>query len=339
MRFGVVGTNFISKEFVRAGRTLPDFMLAGVYSRRQETGSAFITQAGGGAYCATLNDLLCLPELDAVYIASPNRLHDAQAQAALAAGKHVLLEKPACLDAERFQRLCALAEANGVVLLEAMRPAFTPGVRALKGALSAVGTVRRVSIGYCQYSSRYDKYKRGIVENAFDPSFGNGALMDLGVYCVNLLVSLFGTPESVRTVAQRLPNGLDAQGSALCVYGEMLADVSYSKIADGRRANEIQGERGTLLFDSATNPKRIRFIARDGTEDIVYDDPDREFFGMAHEISAFMRFCEPAAREARPWKQYNAVTAATLAVMDDIRAQTGVDFIRREAEQEGGMRA
>lgn len=339
MRFGVVGTNFISKEFVRAGRTLLDFAFAGVYSRKFETAAAFAAEAGGGAYCVSFDELLRLPDVDAVYIASPNRFHVAQAEAALSARKHVLLEKPACLDAGSFQRLCALADANGVVLLEAMRPAFTPGVHALQTALPTVGTVRRASISYCQYSSRYDKYRRGIVENAFNPSFGNGALMDLGVYCINLLVSLFGIPENVRAVAQRLPNGLDAQGSALCSYRDMLSVVSYSKISDGRQENEIQGECGTLLFDSATNPKRIRFLARGGAEDIVYDDPDKEFFGMSHEIAAFMRFCEPAVRHTRPWARYNAVTVAALAVMDDIRAQTGVDFILREVKHEGGVHA
>lgn len=333
MRFGIVGTNFISKEFVRAGRSLPDYAFVAVYSRRPDTAEAFCKACGDAATrCTSLDELLALPDVDAVYIASPNRLHDEQAEAALMAGKHVLLEKPACLTEERFARLCEIADAKDLVILEAMRPAFTPGVRALQKALPAVGTVRRVSLSYCQYSSRYDKFKRGIVENAFDPSFGNGALMDIGVYCVNLLVSLFGAPQQVLAASQRLHNGLDAQGEALCVYDGMLANVGYSKIADGRQANEIQGERGTLLFDAVTNPKCIRFIARCGTEDIVYHDPDREFFGMAHEIAAFQRFASLAASGERPWELYNRNTLAALAVMDAIRAQTGIDFIRKEMD-------
>ena len=90
-----------------------------------------------------------------------------------------------------------------------------------------------------------------------------------------------------------------------------------------------------LLFDALTNPKRIRLIARGGQADTLYYDPDGDFFGMAHEIAAFMRFCEPAARADRPWVRYNEATEAALTVMDEIRAQTGVDFIRRDAGNEG----
>ena len=215
-----------------------------------------------------------------------------------------------------------------MVLLEAMRPAFTPGFRALRSAVKEVGAVRRASFIYCQYSSRYDAYKRGVVENAFNPALCNGALMDIGVYCAHALVALFGLPERVTAAAQRLDNGLDSQGGALCVYPGMLADLTYSKIADGRRWSEIQGEEGTLLIDSVSNPKNILFQGRDGTKKTVYHDPDPEFFGMAHEIAAFMDFA--ARPEERLWEPFNRVTEQTLALMDEIRRQTGIDFVLKD---------
>lgn len=243
----------------------------------------------------------------------------------LIAGKHVLLEKPACIDAEKFAELCTVAEMHGVVLMEAMRPAFIPGFIALKDSLKDIGTVRRLSFTYCQYSSRYDAYKKGIVQNAFDPTLGNGSLMDIGVYCVHGMVALFGLPNKVSAVAHKLDNGLDGQGGAQCVYDGMLAELSWSKIADHRRQNEIQGELGTLLIDSISNPKKIVHIARDKTERTVYHDPSNEFFGMCHEIRAFMDFAGLPAG-GRPWKHYNQITQDTLALMDEIRRQTGIDF-------------
>lgn len=328
MRFGIIGTNFISREFVRAGRRLDGFSVAAVCSRAEETARGFAqAEACPEARCVIgPAALAACPDVDAVYIASPNSCHAAQAEQMLLAGKHVLLEKPACPDRGTFERLAALARERGVVLLEAMRPAFIPGFLALAQAARELGPVRRASFSYCQYSSRYDKFKAGIVENAFNPALCNGALMDIGVYCAHALVSLFGPPEGVLAVAQKLHNGLDAQGGALCTYPGMLADLSYSKIADGRRTNELQGEEATLLIDSITNPKKIIRIDRRGESAVVYEDPDPEFFGMAHEIAAFMRYAQAARGGARPWEAHNRTTAQTLGLLDEIRRQTGIDF-------------
>lgn len=326
MRFGVIGTNFISREFARAGGTLEDFSLTAVCSRAMETARAF-----GGAYGAEgftdLDAFSAWDGMDAVYIASPNAFHAMQAERCLRRGKHVLLEKPACPDRAAFARLRKIAREEGVVLLEAMRPVFTPGFRALRELTGTIGPVRRVSFSYCQYSSRYDAFKRGVVENAFNPALCNGALMDIGVYCVHALTALFGPPESVQAAAQRLRNGLDGQGGVLAVYPDKLADLSYSKIADGKRRNEIQGEEAALLIDSICNPKEIVRLGRDGTRRTLYHDPDPEFFGMAHEIAAFLSFAKAAAEGERPWEAYNLITEQTLSLMDEIRRKTGIDFV------------
>lgn len=328
MRFGTIGTNFIAREFRKAGETVNGFHITAVYSRRTETAQTYAEGLPEVVCVTDLDEMAARPDVDAVYIASPNSLHAEQARKMLEGGKHVLLEKPACPNRAAFEELCVLAREKSVILLEAMRPAFTPGFRALREAVKLVGTVRRASFVYCQYSSRYDAYKRGVVENAFDPSLCNGSLMDIGVYCAHALTALFGLPERVLAAAQRLDNGLDSQGGALCVYPGMLADLTYSKIADGRRQSEIQGEKGTLLIDSVSNPKNIIFRGRNGTEQTVYYDPDPEFFGMAHEISAFMGFA--ARPEERLWEPFNRVTGQTLALMDEIRRQTGIDFVRRQ---------
>lgn len=327
MRFGTIGTNFIAREFLKAGESLEGFSLAAVYSRDGERAKAFAGERGNVVCVTDLNELALREDVDAVYISSPNSFHAGQAELMLRSGKHILLEKPACPDRETFECLRSLAREKGLVLLEAMRPAFMPGFHILKKAIEEVGAVRRVSFTYCQYSSRYDAYKRGVVENAFDPALCNGSLMDIGVYCIHALVALFGMPEKLSAVACRLDNGLDSQGGAQCVYPGMLAELSWSKIADSRRYNEIQGEQGTLLIDSITTPKDIVFVGRDKSRRVIYSDPDPEFFNMSHEIRAFMDFAAASAEGSCPWESYNQVTEQVLALMDEIRSQTGIDFV------------
>lgn len=69
---------------------------------------------------------------------------------------------------------------NQAVLLEAMRSVYSPGFQAVRENLHKLGKIRRVSFQYCQYSRRYDNFKKGIIENAFNPALSNGALMDIG---------------------------------------------------------------------------------------------------------------------------------------------------------------
>lgn len=76
------------------------------------------------------------------------------------------------------------ARRYGVVLMEAMIATLNPNFRIVREQLPRLGTIRRYFASYCQYSSRYDKFREGVVLNAFDPSLSNGAMMDIGVYTV-----------------------------------------------------------------------------------------------------------------------------------------------------------
>ena len=110
VRFGIIGTNFISREFVNAGKALPDFRVSAVYSRSLDTARAFAGDSG--AVCLTsLDELAGRADVDAVYIASPNAFHAGQAEQMLRAGKHVLLEKPPARIGTRL-RGCAALRGN-----------------------------------------------------------------------------------------------------------------------------------------------------------------------------------------------------------------------------------
>lgn len=327
MRFGIIGTNFISDEFVRAGQTVEGCEPFAVCSRTKERGKAFAEKHGIRRAVSSLEELAAMEEIDAVYIATPNACHAAQAERMLSAGKSVLVEKPAVPSAAAFSRLLTLAEEKGVVLMEGMRSVHTPGFHALAQLLERIAPVRRVSISYCQYSRRYDHFREGIVENAFDPALCNGALMDIGAYSVGELSALFGMPQKVLSAGWKLRNGLDAMGEIVCVYDGMLADLSYGKISDTRRASEIQGEQGTILFYPPTNPSTVELIPRGGERRTIYSDPSADFFGMRYEIVDFLSFARDPRGEG--WKRYARYTLDALRIMDAVRSEQGIDFRRQ----------
>lgn len=259
-------------------------------------------------------------DVDAVYIASPNSLHYEQAALMLSHGKHVLCEKTITSNEAELKELIRLAGENGTVLMEAMRSVHEEGFRRLKEVLPMAGTIRRISFQYAKYSSRYDKFKEGIIENAFNPAFSNGALMDIGVYCVHPLVRLFGMPKKIIADSLLLSNGVEGAGTILASYDGMQAELLYSKITNNRLPSQIQGEDGTLVIDNITNICSVVFHDRNGNAKTVIDLPPNHT--LEGEVNDWLRMIETG----EGIQEENEASLMELRVMDEARRQAGIIF-------------
>ena len=94
INFAVIGTNFITDRFLEAASSVPEFCLKAVYSRTMERAQDYARRHGAERTFDSLDDLAACPDVDAVYVASPNCCHAAQSIQMMRAGKHVLVEKP-----------------------------------------------------------------------------------------------------------------------------------------------------------------------------------------------------------------------------------------------------
>lgn len=197
VRFGVIGTSRIADEFVRCASLHSEFSLDAVYSRTEEQGSAFAEKHGVKNRFTNLQEMAQSNLIDAVYIASPNSLHAKQAVLFMSFGKHVLCEKPIASNRKELSIMVEASRKNQVLLMEAMKSTFLPNFQAVKHNIHKIGTVRKFFSNFCQYSSRYDRYKAGEMPNAFNPGLSNGSIMDIGVYCIYPAVYLFGKPEKI----------------------------------------------------------------------------------------------------------------------------------------------
>ena len=263
LKLGVVGTNFVSDWLCEAVAQTDGITASAVFSRKEETGYAFAKKHAIPNVFTDWDGFL-LSGIDAVYLASPTFCHFEQAKAALEKGLHVLCEKPLVMKRDESEVLFALAEEKGVVLMEAMRPAHDPAFCLVKDSLADLGTIRRVSFEYCQYSSRYDRYQNGEVLNAFGPKVSGGALFDIGIYPLFWCVALFGKPKSVSAKSVFLKNGFEGSGCLLLDYDGFTASVTYSKICDSVIPSVITGERGSLLIHKMQSPEKIVFAPRGG---------------------------------------------------------------------------
>ena len=319
LRFGIVGTGNISRRFTVAARAA-GMTVGAVYSRTEERGSAFAAACGIPAVYTDYAAMLASPAVDAVYLASPNACHAAGAIAALRAGKHVLCEKPAAVSGAEWAAMCAAARAAERVLMEAMRPVHDPALCFVREQLPRLGKLRQVSLSYCQYSSRYDAFRTGEVKNAFNPSLGNAALMDIGVYAAAVSAALFGAPQAVSARSVFLPGGFEGCGNALLSYDGFTVSLAYSKIHDSPAPSVFLGEEGALSLDRLNPTRRLSVLLRGGREEVLPFVPTEE--NMVHEILAFSNLVAEGAVE----HPYLAVTRDTLAVLDAVRAAAGIRF-------------
>lgn len=312
VRIATIGGGPIVRAFVAAVDEVPGIELAGAYSRDPERAAALAAEFGTPRSWSSLDELLADQDVDAVYVASPNAVHYGQALAAIEAGKHVLVEKPAATSAAEFSELVAAAAHRSVIVFEGMRNAYDPGIAKLRELLGELGPIRRVSFAYCQRSSRYDQVLAGERVNIFDPELAGGALFDLGVYCVSALVDLFGAPDRVLGLPVPIRSGVDGAGVALAAYPGFVADLSYSKITASDRPSEIQGEAATLTIDHITAPRHLELRTLAG--EVRHHDLGPLAFDLGYEVARFLELVAGALPEPD-----HARTLATLRVIDALR--------------------
>ena len=332
IRFGVIGTNFITDWVIAGAKQDERFELVAVCSRTQERANEFAAKYDIPYTFTSLEEMAASPLIDAVYIATPNYLHASQSILCMKHGKHVLCEKPMASNAYEVKQMIAASRQYGVTLREAMKPTLTPNFRVLREALPKAGVIRRYFASYCQYSSRYDKFKEGIVLNAFKPELSNGAMMDIGVYTVYPMVVLFGRPNKISASGVVLSTGTDGQGAVNFEYEGMNATVLYSKIANSSLPTEIEGEDGNFMLDKINQINRVTWQARPvassgkgpltPVEDISAVTDKDEYY---YEVAEFINLVQAGKLESEVNSHENSLI--TIEIIDEVRRQLGVSFL------------
>jgi predicted dehydrogenase len=319
LRIGIIGTSFVSDWICEASQMSENCEITAVYSRDLARGSAYAVKQCIGDCFDDEESFFSSDRFDAVYVASPNILHYRQTLDALNHGKHVLCEKPLSINAAQAERMIHLAHEKGLILLEAIRPVHDPFLSALQENLHNVGRIRRATFEFCQYSSRYDRFLAGERPNVFESSLGNAALMDLAVYCLHVCVALFGEPRKLSAGASFLPNGTEAAGTMLLDYGEQQTTISYSKVTSSVHPSIVQGELGTLIFDTLNQPSYLKMLYRDGRSEELFTPVKNN---MVHELNAFSRMVASGESTAT----FDEQSLRVMRLLDEARRQIGIDF-------------
>jgi len=245
LRWGVLGAGKIAAVFASDARAA-GVDLAAVGARDRDRAAAFAERFGIARVHGSYEELFADPEVDVVYIATPQAFHAEQALAAIAAGKHVLVEKSFTTHALSAAAVLDAARAAGVMAMEAMWTRFTPTMLAVRERIARgdLGTIRSIRTAHHQKLDLSPTGRHG------DPALAGGALLDLGVYAFALAVDLLGVPHEVIARGRLDAAGVDLGLSVLLDYSAAQASLQVSMSHPGPNDATIMGDDGWIHLDA-----------------------------------------------------------------------------------------
>lgn len=290
MKIGIVGNGMIVNTFLQDAVSVEnaEFVSLCVRPKSLEKGQQIAETYRIPNVVTDYDTFLKDPQIETVYIGISNTAHYEYARKALEAGKHVILEKPFTVNAKEAEALVVLAKEKGLFLWEAFVIPYLPSYAVVKENIERVGKIKLIQCNFSQYSSRYDRYLKGEILPAFDPSLAGGALYDLNIYNLHFTIGLFGTPKTAHYYPNIGHNGIDTSGIAVLEYEDFGAVCCAAKDSSSPGFFTIQGESGTLRGEgSVSTLSKVSFQDRTNPEKLL-----GEFEGgvrLSYELKEFIR--------------------------------------------------
>ncbi len=321
MNFAVIGTFWLSENFINAIKETDGAAYYAQYSRSIERARAFAEKNGGAKCFDSLEEMARDENIDAVYISSPNMTHYAYSKLFIEAGKSVFCEKPICVTPEEFDELCDIADKKGVVYAEAMMNYHLPQLEKIKEKISVAGGVVSARLDFSQRSSKLERVKNGERVSTFDKASCGGALMDLGVYCIYLAAELFGYPKKITSSAHFFESGVDVADSVILGYDTFDVTLTFTKLAESAARSEIICREGSVTVKQPAQLREVGFVDGGGE----YTSLHRTLSPvecMACELRDFLSYAHANDKYLASRK----IAREVLQITAEIRSQIGYEI-------------
>jgi predicted dehydrogenase len=244
LRWGILGTGNIARQFCAGLKTAHRGHVAAVASRTIDAANQFAANLGVRYAFGSYQELISSDEIDAVYISLPNSMHHEWTLAALAAGKDVLCEKPIAVNSRQAEEMFDAAERAGRVLVEAFMYRSHPQTLAVLEAVERgeIGQVKLIRTSFCYRTQKIAGNIR------FAPELAGGALMDVGCYCIDFS-RLFAKQEPAEIFATgvRHASGVDEMAAGMLRFpGGTIANFSCGMGVQADNTALICGSEGFI---------------------------------------------------------------------------------------------
>ena len=325
MKLAIVGTGRMAREALTALRDVQGIEVTCICARphSREKAEELAREFGIPKIMTDYEEMLHSHIGNFVYLGIVNSAHFSYALCAVELGWHVIVEKPFTSTLAEAEELIARARAGHRFVFEAVTPLFLPNYAGILEALPHLGLVRAVQANFSQYSSRYDRYLARDVAPAFDPGCSGGALYDLNVYNLELIISMFGRPQSAAYTANIGFNGIDTSGVMTLRYDGFFATLTAAKDSASPSFFMVQGEAGWLRVEGTPNELASYTVClRDGTSET--HALNRYAHRMTHEFEAFRSIY--ARDDYARVEEGMRTTREVMAVMEKARHLAGIQF-------------
>ncbi|MEK7674480.1 MAG: Gfo/Idh/MocA family oxidoreductase [Verrucomicrobiota bacterium] len=320
IRWGILGTGMIARQFAAGLKALPDAQLAAIGSRSRESAVSFAGQFSVPRAHATYEGLVNDPEINVVYVATPHSCHKENTLLALAAGKAVLCEKPFAINATEAEEAICFARHQQLFLMEAMWTRFFPLMEKLRELLrsGAIGEARLLTADFGFRSEVQEE------ERLFAPACGGGALLDVGVYPVSLASMVFGAPQRIAGLASMGRTGVDEESAVLLAHaGGQLAVLTSAIRVETPQEAVIMGTNGRVRIHRPWwRPTALTLTRDSGEEETLQFPPAAN--GYQYEAAAVMQCLREGKLESEIMPL--AETLSIMKTLDAIRAQWGLKY-------------
>lgn len=319
MRIGILATGAITHAVIQTLLKMDEIDCYAVASRSLEKAMAFKEQYGLKKAYGSYEEMLDDPEVELVYVASPHSHHFEHMMLCLEHGKPIICEKAFTVNADQARRIKEYAQEKKVFVTEAIWTRYMPSRKIIEDVIKEgmIGELRTLT------ANLY--YNVGHRERLSDPKLAGGALLDVGVYCINFASMFFGNDiERIETSAQMTKSGVDGSNSISIYYKDgksaVLTDGIFTR---SDRKGIFYGEKGYIVVENINNPQSIS----------VFDDNDvlLKEYGVPSQISGYeYEFAESvkAIEEGRieSYSMPLAESVKIMEIMDAVREKWGLKY-------------
>lgn len=324
IRWGILGTGFISSKFVECLHLLEDAEIVAVASRDLSKAKAFAGEHHIQKYFGNYAQMALVQDLDIVYIGTPHPSHLKDTLMFLDAGIPVLCEKPMGVNAKQTAAMIHKAKEKNVFLMEGMWTRFFPAVKkALEWVKDGrIGTPTMLFSNFgIDTSNNRDQWR-------FQREMAGGALLDVGIYPLSMAFAVFGTDPIEITTACHVDNGIDEYntfsfkygGGEIAVLGSSLSVRMENKVV-------INGTKGTIILGEGYDWWRANKVELlQGNEDIFSFTGEKEVFIEPYDAFGF----QYEAKAVQHYLQMGLKEAPEITLRETLKIAETMDLLRKK---------
>lgn len=316
MNIGIMGAGNIARKMAQTVNGMDGVVLYAIGSRTIEKASEFASEFGIEKAYGSYAELATDKNIDLIYVATPHPYHYECCMLSLKNGRNVLCEKPFAVNSAQAEEMLSYAEENGLYIGEAIWTRYLP----MRFKLDEI--IKSGIIGDITSLTANLGYSIADVERLKKPELAGGALLDLGVYCINFALMAFGNNvKNIKSSCTKNEYGVDMHNTVIFEYADGKTAILHSNMnSNTDLMGIIYGDKGRIEFRNINNCEGITVRLNNG-QVISYDTPP-QITGFEYQVSASLKAISENKRECA--EMPHSEIMRVMKIMDGLRKEWGI---------------